>query len=148
MLFLTSWLVSISLALAVIGVPIPHNLSASSSGAILERGNVHYGDGTWYDVEGSQSACGWYNKNSDYVVALDHATFDAHGDNYNNPLCGKKVIVWVEDGGHPKQEAKIVDRCSGCKTNDLDMSEALFKATIGDPGIGRARIAWVYADGS
>lgn len=38
-------------------------------------------------------------KNTDFVVAADHKSFDAKGDNYNNPLCGKKVWIRGTNSG-------------------------------------------------
>ncbi|PQE10847.1 Rare lipo A protein [Rutstroemia sp. NJR-2017a BBW] len=60
-------------------------------------------------------ACGWTNSDSEMV---------SYG--------GKSVVV------------KVVDKCMGCKTDDLDLSPAAFTA-LAPESLGRIKGTWVWA---
>ncbi|KAF8310642.1 hypothetical protein DL93DRAFT_2084203 [Clavulina sp. PMI_390] len=72
------------------------------------------GQGTYFYP--GLGACGWYNKNSDYIVALSTKT-------YKKSYCGKMITIIANGKTHT---AKVVDACPGCAANSLDMSPALF----------------------
>ncbi|KAI5452420.1 hypothetical protein NCC49_000583 [Naganishia albida] len=88
-------------------------------------------------------ACGNYNHEPDFVVALNSAQY---GGGYPGPECFKYITIT----GGPKNGhavAQIVDECPTCPYGGLDMSIALFEqfATQDD---GVASITWWYNDGS
>ncbi|CAG8651661.1 30454_t:CDS:1, partial [Racocetra persica] len=87
------------------------------------------GDITFYDV--GLGACGSRNTNSDLICALSSILFgNSPGGNPNkNKNCGRKVQVSC---GSESVTVTVVDRCAGCKTNDVDLSPAAFNKLL-DP---------------
>eukprot|EP00834_Sanchytrium_tribonematis_P008553 NODE_1042_length_2489_cov_0.626778.p1 type:complete len:272 gc:universal NODE_1042_length_2489_cov_0.626778:1512-2327(+) len=118
------------------------------SALVLKRDNSESGSGdaTFYELSGL-TACGTTESDNDYVVAVPAAQFGYTANSNLNPSCQRCIKV---KGPAGEQVAKIRDRCGGCQSGDVDMSPALFKAVVGDFGIGRAKITWVSAncDGS
>lgn len=113
----------------------------SSSSAASPTGSIQSGEGTYYDT--GMGACGIVSHDSDYIIAVSHEMFDEHmidGNPNHNPLCGKKIRAFYEGNS---VEVAIVDRCTGCKYNDLDFSPAAFKQ-IADQGLGRIDITWEW----
>ncbi|CAF0806090.1 unnamed protein product [Rotaria sp. Silwood1] len=107
-------------------------------------GGTFQGDATYYSVSVGYTACGTMNSDSEYIAALNAPQFDPYtpGGNPNrNSLCGKLANVVGPLGS---VTVKIVDRCPVCKYGDLDLSEAAFRAAVGDFSIGRARITWKW----
>ncbi|KND89132.1 Papain inhibitor [Tolypocladium ophioglossoides CBS 100239] len=81
-------------------------------------------------------ACGQTNGDNDAIVAVSAALYDSqHPCNRNIRVSyhGRSVVV------------KVVDRCTGCAFNDLDLSPSAFRQVIGDLGIGRATATWAWA---
>lgn len=78
-------------------------------------------------------ACGQYNGDGDYIVAVSAALFDQQ-----HP-CGRRIRVYGSSGS---VDVTVVDRCTGCSYNDLDLSPAAFQGSIGDLGIGRRNANW------
>lgn len=92
-------------------------------------GGVFEGELTYYSP--SLGACGWYNSDSDAICAVSHLLWDAMqvGGNPNtNTLCGRKLRVRrdVEGVGPRTVDVTVVDRCTGCKPNDIDLSPSIF----------------------
>ncbi|CAF1261903.1 unnamed protein product [Rotaria sordida] len=107
-------------------------------------GGTFQGDATHYSVSAGFTACGTMHSDNEYVAALNAPQFDPNTPNGNpnlNSLCNKLAKVTGPIG---TVTVKIVDKCPGCKSGDLDLSEAAFRAAIGDLGIGRARITWSW----
>ncbi|KAI0692265.1 loosenin [Cytidiella melzeri] len=105
---------------------------------------VHHGDGTFYTP--GLGACGWTNTESDLIVAVSHDFYDSYpgyaGGNPNkNPVCGKKLTISYEG---KTVTATAVDRCGGCKPDDVDMSPAVFNQ-LADPAKGRIQVTWTIA---
>lgn len=122
--------------------PAPAPSPSQSSGG--EGGGATFtGDATYW--EPAMGACGWTNTASEDVIAISKAIFDLQtpgGNPNNNPLCGKYVAIKCKDGSIVK--AKVVDRCVGCASGDLDMTKTLFdKVTShGDGRVGGMQWSW------
>jgi hypothetical protein len=116
--------------------------AASSSAASSSSGGSgsNAGDGTFYAT--GLGACGITSTDSDYIVAISHARFDAvnTGNPNNNPLCGKQITAYR---GGKSVKVTVVDRCPGCDANSLDFSPAAFNV-LGDESEGRISITWDF----
>ncbi|KAJ6098815.1 hypothetical protein N7467_000350 [Penicillium canescens] len=102
-------------------------------------GGPYSGDLTWFDT--GLGACGQWNIDTDYIAAVSHIVFDreARGTNpNNNALCGQKIHI--QRGGRTV-EATVVDRCEGCKENDIDVTPSLFQQ-FGNLDRGRMDVVW------
>lgn len=102
---------------------------------------VYGGDGTWYET--GLGACGWVNKDTDYIAAIGHGLFDQYtpGTNPNvNTLCGRKIRAYFQG---KYVDVTAVDRCEGCKPYDLDFSPAAF-TQLADQLVGRIKITWEW----
>lgn len=116
----------------------PQNLPLPSA-----NGGPYEGDLTYYDP--GLGACGVTSANGDKIVAVSHIIFDAvqTGSNpNNNPLCGKSVRV-KRVGGDVTVDLTVVDRCTGCQPDDLDMTEDTF-STLADVTLGRVKGEWSW----
>ncbi|KAF4548709.1 Hypothetical protein D9617_26g079240 [Elsinoe fawcettii] len=118
--------------------PAPSSSQPSSGG-----GATFTGDATYW--EPAMGACGWTNSADELVVAISQTVFDPKtpgGNPNNNPLCGKFVAIKCKDGS--TVNAKVVDRCVGCASGDLDMTKTLFdKVTSnGDGRVGGMQWSW------
>lgn len=99
--------------------------SASASGSSPGGDSDHSGEGTYYQP--GMGACGKSSSSSDKIVAVAHSMFDqyAAGGNPNaNKVCGKKIKATYQG---KSTTVTVVDRCTGCSSNDLDFSPAAFK---------------------
>jgi len=90
-------------------------------------------------------ACGWTNTEAEMVIAISQVLFDPKtpgGNPNNNPLCGQMVNIQTTTGG--SVQAKVVDRCVGCKEGDLDMTLPLFNKVTnnGDGRVGGIQWSW------
>ncbi|TFK47481.1 plant expansin [Heliocybe sulcata] len=88
---------------------------------------------TWYDV--GLGACGHNNVPSDYVVALSTADYGNGGN------CGRNIQISY---GGKTTTAQVVDKCPGCPTGGLDLSEGLF-TYFANPSVGVIYGSWNYA---
>lgn len=95
-------------------------------------GEVHTGEGTFYDVAGTGS-CSFDLAPDDRMVAAMNQTDYAHAR-----LCGAFVEV---TGPRGSTVVRIVDSCGSCKLGDIDMSRESFPQ-IADPSAGRVPITW------
>ncbi|MFE2038372.1 RlpA-like double-psi beta-barrel domain-containing protein [Streptomyces scopuliridis] len=94
------------------------------------------GQATWYNT--GLGACGWSNNDSQLVVAVSPALYGNYPNPNNSPVCGKQLRV---NGPLGSVTVTVVDRCSGCATNDVDLSPAAFRQ-IGDLNAGRINVSW------
>jgi hypothetical protein len=111
--------------------PPPH------SGNSLRGQTFSGGDATFYST--GLNACGTVDKDSDFIAAIPHATFDSFpgaGPNPNkNPLCQKRILVTYKGRSIT---VRATDRCGGCSNgNSLDFSPSAFKALFDDFDLGR-----------
>ncbi len=116
-------------------LPLPNN---------AER---HTGDLTYYGV--GLGACGVTSTDNQNVVSVSHLIFDAvqKGGNPNaNPLCGQKIRAtrfYQEKGGQRSVDLTVVDRCTGCKPTDLDVSTGVFQQ-LAPIASGRVDVTWAW----
>lgn len=118
--------------------PSPSQPSGGNGG-----GATFTGDATYW--EPAMGACGWTNTASEDVVAISQSVFDPKtpgGNPNNNPLCGQMVSIKCKDGS--TVQAKVVDRCVGCASGDLDMTKTLFDkvTSFGDGRVGGMEWSW------
>ncbi|KAJ6452682.1 RlpA-like double-psi beta-barrel-protein domain-containing protein-containing protein [Mycena vitilis] len=76
---------------------------------------IHF-TATYYDPNGGFGACGNTLQNTDFIVALGPAFYNA-GAHCGQTLTGKSIVVTVQD------------LCPGCQgTNGIDLSESAMAA--------------------
>ncbi|KAJ7440158.1 RlpA-like double-psi beta-barrel-protein domain-containing protein-containing protein [Mycena latifolia] len=84
-----------------------------------------------------QGACGWFNTDSEFVVALTALEWN------NGANCGKEIsISWQGKS----TTAKIVDECMDCPENGLDFSQSLFSFFVGEGN--NEQVGIIYGDWS
>ncbi|KAF8880749.1 RlpA-like double-psi beta-barrel-protein domain-containing protein-containing protein, partial [Infundibulicybe gibba] len=79
-------------------------------------------------------ACGHENTASDLIVALNAPQYGNGGN------CGRNVRITYKG---KSVVAKIVDKCPGCKSGDLDLSPAAFDR-LANQSVGRIKVDWVF----
>lgn len=127
-------------------------------------GQIFTGQLTYYDP--GLGACGISSSNTEMVVSLPHAVFDASavGANpNNNPLCGRTLRATRTDertGKLASVDLKVVDRCEcltlwfficflmfvqgvGCAATDIDVSPSAFQV-VANPALGRVNVQWAF----
>ncbi|KAL1903715.1 DPBB_1 domain-containing protein, partial [Sporothrix stenoceras] len=124
--------------------PAPPNTPSGSP-----DGGPFSGDVTFYAP--GLGACGRYNAATDYIAAVSESLFDsvgaAHGI-YNpnaNPLCGRRIRVTLDSSVGATVDVTIVDRCTACAQNDVDLSPSAFGQLAG-ASLGRVRGSWFFLD--
>lgn len=120
--------------------------SSGSSGSGLLAGIknlVTGGQVTYYNT--GLGACGWTNKDSDYIVALPVGVWNRIGGSVSNGniVCGKKLKV---SNGKTAIEVEITDQCPSCDDKHLDLSPSAFKA-LGDESAGVLKVDWGWVNG-
>lgn len=111
---------------------------------------IFTGDLTYYSPGPGYGACGYQNTSTEAICAVSHIIWDAAltGSNPNaNPLCGKRIRITRFDesvGGNRSVDVEVVDRCVGCKANDLDLSLAMF-TSLADESLGRVLGSWAVS---
>ncbi|EWC46822.1 hypothetical protein DRE_03834 [Drechslerella stenobrocha 248] len=120
--------------------------AASGGGGTSYAGEMFHGEGTYYDC--GLGSCGYDNTNDDYVVALSKlrmAPLDGGNPN-NNPLCGKKIIVYT-DMSPEGVIFTVMDKCPGCPDeNDLDICKGPFLKQLGTEAEGRIQLRWQWVN--
>ncbi|KAF8427991.1 RlpA-like double-psi beta-barrel-protein domain-containing protein-containing protein [Boletus edulis BED1] len=109
--------------LSVLAAPLP------SDQALVKRDP---GRGTWFYDEANESACGYWDKDNDSIVAISAGIYGP------GSYCGK--WVWITANG-VTASAMVADECEGCGPNDLDMSIGLFKK-FDSLDVGVLSITW------
>ncbi|OCL09272.1 hypothetical protein AOQ84DRAFT_397478 [Glonium stellatum] len=130
----------------IIGLAVGLSHKSQHKNLPLPTGSKTYtGDLTYYGT--GMGACGVVSSDDDPIVAISHYVFDAVqvGSNPNsNPLCGRKIRAQRNDNGAMKSvDLTVVDRCTGCQPNDLDVSPGMF-AKLANPDLGRVSVTWVW----
>lgn len=82
-------------------------------------------------------ACGHDDTNKPGIVALSHKKMGARSN--DNPLCDKRVKLTANG---KTVYGTVRDKCMGCESEDVDVSEDLFIALYKDLGVGRAPVEW------
>lgn len=111
------------------------------------------GDLTYYQP--GLGACGLTNTDSDDIVSVSHFLFDAAGSSSStggnsnqNPLCGLMLRAerFDEDRGERRSvDLKVVDRCTGCEPDDLDVTITAFEK-LASSEKGRVSVSWAWLD--
>ena len=114
------------LALAFLALGAPHPSDPEATAA--------KGRATWFHP--ALGACGWNHGDGEMITAVSHIRFDA-----SRP-CGRKIRV---KGPAGEAVVTVVDRCTGCARDDLDLSPVAFKKTVGDLGKGHDQVSWGWA---
>ena len=82
---------------------------------------------------------------------MSHFLFDREqsgSDPNQNPLCGKMIRAerFDEEAGAKRSvDLKVVDRCTGCQPQDLDVSPGAF-GRLASMDLGRVRVTWAWLD--
>lgn len=135
----------------IIGLAVGLTLRSSSTRNLPLPGNaeIHTGDLTYYDT--GLGACGLTSSASDNVVSISHFVFDAvqvGGNPNSNPLCGRRIRArrWHEgEKGERSLDLRVVDRCTGCQPQDIDVSYGAFdKLAVRDHG--RVTVEWAWLE--
>lgn len=92
--------------------------SSSDSGSATSE-TFSGGQATYYNAEENTGACGYNNKNSELVVAVNTPQ-------YTTGNCGKFVSITDTTTGNTAV-ARVVDECPTCDYGSLDMTQTLFK---------------------
>lgn len=114
------------------------NKSSSGSGLLSGAVNVVSGTATYYYT--GLGACGWTNKDSDYIVALPVGVWNRLGGTVSNGniVCGKKIKV---SNGSTSITVEVTDQCPSCDDTHLDLSPSAFEA-LGSFDKGVLQISW------
>ncbi|KAJ7165136.1 RlpA-like double-psi beta-barrel-protein domain-containing protein-containing protein [Mycena filopes] len=99
--------------------PDHRGLAKRAKGDVVKR-TAGASNARWTFYSTGFGACGGYNSDSDFIVALNQQTF---GYPYPSPFCGKKITMSY---GGKTTTATIVDCCPGCPVGGLDLSPGLF----------------------
>ncbi|RPD65946.1 hypothetical protein L226DRAFT_519509 [Lentinus tigrinus ALCF2SS1-7] len=95
------------------GSSVTKKLTESATDALERRyDNARF---TYYDA--GENACGGYDSNRDYVIAISPSL-------YNNGAHCYKTVTLQYNGQQVK--AKVTDECPGCKDAEADLSRPLF----------------------
>ncbi|KAI5777980.1 RlpA-like double-psi beta-barrel-protein domain-containing protein-containing protein [Geopyxis carbonaria] len=145
-LLLTTLLLLLILTIAVpVGLTAAHRARARAQANLPLPSNsaVHTGDGTYYAP--ALGACGLTSSGSEMVAAVSWRVWDAvqvGGNPNTNPLCGRKIRV-RRAGRRGAVEVTVVDRCTGCRPEDVDMSIAAFEI-VAEEVEGRVGVEWAW----
>jgi expansin (peptidoglycan-binding protein) len=114
--------------------------ATSTGGNAGSPSEVHMGEATYYDADGSGN-CSFDPSPQDLMVAAMN-----HTDYAGSAVCGGCILVEGPDGS---VTVRIVDRCPECPKGNVDLSAEAF-ALIAEPKKGRVPITWydVPCDGS
>merc|ERR1711977_770315 len=110
--------------------PTPQQQQQQSSG-----GGSYSGQATYFYQGGNPGACGNYNQDSAYIVALDYRMYSGGSH------CGQQVRI---NSGGRSITATVADLCPSCASSgSLDLSVATFQA-LGSLGQGVLPISWSF----
>ncbi|ATZ58364.1 hypothetical protein BCIN_16g01700 [Botrytis cinerea B05.10] len=133
MKFTITAITAVIMAFAPLISAAPAPVSANEP-ELVRRSNS--GDLTYYAV--GLGACGVTNSDSELVVAMSAGLMGTQSN--GNPNCGKKIKI---SHGGKSVTVKVVDKCMGCATYDLDLSPAAFKA-LAPESAGRIKGTWSF----
>lgn len=140
----------LALLALILGLSIGLSTRSTTQNLPLPGGNggPFSGELTYY--EPGLGSCGVTSKSSQNIVAVAHSLYDAlqtGSDPNQNPLCGRKIRAKrVKEGvGERSVDLTVVDRCTGCKPTDIDVSLSVFKQ-LADQDLGRVDVQWNWLD--
>lgn len=118
----------------------------------LPPGQIQTGELTYYDPGGPGfGSCGEVHYADDAICAVSHLVYDSVAKSANpneNELCGRMIRVSRVDEGDGKRKSidcKVVDRCEGCKAEDVDLSPGMYNKIAAEE-LGRVRGEWAWLD--
>lgn len=106
--------------------------SGGAGGSAGAATQVHEGEGTFYDADGSGNCSFDASPDDLMVAAMNEADYDG------SAVCGGCIHVTGPDGA---VTVRVVDRCPECAPGDVDLSAEAF-AQIAEPADGRVPISW------
>jgi expansin len=115
-------------AASTLDASTPKDASTGDAGPVEE----FEGEATYYDANGT-GACG-FPASSDFLVAA------INDEQYSKANCGRCVEVTGPTG---KVIVRITDKCPGCSSGDLDLSQTAF-GKIAKLSAGRIAIKWHF----
>jgi len=102
----------------------------------LEKRITHWGRATYFEV--GLGACGWWNKDADFIVALNSAIFQGNGGSN----CGQMLTITYNG---VTATAQVADECPTCGDQDLDLSPSLFGyLTNYNYDMGQFQMSWHF----
>ena len=118
----------------------------------LPPGQIQTGELTYYDPGGPGfGSCGEVHYADDAICAVSHLVYDSVAKSANpneNELCGRMIRVSrvdERDGKRKSIDCKVVDRCEGCKAEDVDLSPGMYNKIAAEE-LGRVRGEWAWLD--
>jgi len=102
--------------------------------SIERRGGGSGAPGTYYDDTTGEVACGGFYHPHDMIVAMNSPDF-AGGS-----ACGKSITIQYQG---KTAHATVVDECSTCGPNGIDMSQGLF-TTFASTSVGEIYLNWFF----
>lgn len=120
--------------------PKPENKDEDQSSQQSGSSGKYSGDLTYYAV--GLGACGEDDSGKDETANIVAISKDLMGAQSNgNPYCGKTITIY---GNGKSVQATVRDKCMGCKHDDIDVSEKVYKALWGGLGSGRTPVTWSF----
>lgn len=110
----------------------PGDAATKADGGAVDAGPTQSGEATYYDADGV-GACGFPTSDAELLAAMN-------GAQYSKAVCGKCVEV---AGPLGTVVVRIADKCPGCKSGDLDLSQTAFQK-IAKLSAGRVPITWRF----
>ncbi|TDZ39810.1 Allergen Asp f 7-like protein [Colletotrichum spinosum] len=114
--------------------------TGTGTGGGSGSGKAFTGDSTYYAL--GLSACGDDYSGQDKtanVVAISKNRMGASSTGRTG--CNEKIKI---SKGDKSLIATIVDKCMGCDSDDVDVSEKIFLELFGDLGVGRGTVEWSF----
>ena len=105
--------------------------------ALIPMALAYTGEMTYYNT--GVGSCGATSADTDKIVALSVAKMNNGVNPNNNPLCFKHITITNSNG--VSQDATIVDTCTRCAQDAIDVSPALFEA-LAPLSSGRVTVSW------
>ncbi|KAI1362898.1 hypothetical protein F5Y08DRAFT_258264 [Xylaria arbuscula] len=105
------------------------------------------GDITYYAP--GLGACGYTDSESSLIVALSVDDWAARGsgtnsgvDQPNHPWCNQMITITAANGN--TATAKVHDKCPGCASGSIDVTEPIFMQLFGSLSGGRETMTWTF----
>ncbi|KAI5475297.1 hypothetical protein MNV49_001639 [Pseudohyphozyma bogoriensis] len=134
-----------SVATATPTTAAPKTTSSSTGGAYSWQ--TYRGVGTWFESSKHKTVCDMAPTDSDFVVSLPSAMYEASISNANDTssFCGAEVTITNAQNGLTIN-AWVSDECVYCSSNtSLDLSKAVFTALNPNGlSVGLIDIAWGF----
>ncbi|EUC54541.1 rare lipoprotein A-like double-psi beta-barrel protein [Rhizoctonia solani AG-3 Rhs1AP] len=135
----------VGLASSVLAAPVDTTPAGTNQLAARAPYDVHNGWASYYNPSVGTGACGWNNRDDEWVAAIGTALFQemmVDGNPNHSQACAGKTANVSWNGKTIK--VGIVDRCYACGYNDIDLSPAAFQQFAG-LGVGKLQgVSWKF----